>query len=201
MIPLSQARDVGAKFLKLIEPAVEASEIGGSVRRGAAQVKDLEIVCKPWMAPEPGTLIEGEPVSALDDHIERLVKNATPLTFNQENKKNGSKYKTLIWGGSLKIDLFCVLPPATWGAILAIRTGPGDFNKLLVTRRCYGGALPDQAIMRDGVLYDGHGLPIDTPTERDFFAALGVPFWAPGERTEERLQKYLLAERKKLVEG
>jgi len=30
------------------------------------------------------------------------------------------------------VDLFVVKPPAQWGAILTIRTGPNDFNKVLM---------------------------------------------------------------------
>ena len=40
------------------------------------------------------------------------------------------------------VDLFQVVPPSEWGVIFAIRTGPGDFNRMLVTSRRWGGGCP-----------------------------------------------------------
>ena len=40
------------------------------------------------------------------------------------------------------VDLFQVIEPVQWGVVYAIRTGPGDFNHLLVTNRRFGGACP-----------------------------------------------------------
>ena len=40
------------------------------------------------------------------------------------------------------VDLFQVVGPAQWGVIYAIRTGPGDLNRLLVTSRRWGGGCP-----------------------------------------------------------
>jgi len=40
------------------------------------------------------------------------------------------------------VDLFQVIEPRQWGVIYAIRTGPGDFHRLLVTSQWFGGACP-----------------------------------------------------------
>ena len=99
------------------------------------------------------------------------------------------------------VDLFTVLPPASWGAIFAIRTGPGDFNHMLVThahglnRKVAGGqvwqlkgpprlvrelcVLPSTVFLRRAKELGFHTL--STHTEAQFFAALKVPCWPPRE--------------------
>jgi DNA polymerase/3'-5' exonuclease PolX len=73
----------------------------------------------------------------------------------------------------IKLDLFIVQPPAQWGAILAIRTGPAHYSHWLVTQRKQGGAMPSYLRQRDGALWDGDEL-VPTPTEASYFAALGI---------------------------
>jgi hypothetical protein len=52
------------------------------------------------------------------------------------------------------------------------------------------GALPDELQQHDGCLWGPQGR-VDTPEEADYFKALGLPCWAPEERTAERLEEYL----------
>lgn len=80
------------------------------------------------------------------------------------------------------VDIFCVLPPAQWGAIFAIRTGPAEYSKWLVTRalglglQCQNGRL----IYQDGTPFAGSERA--TPEEEDFFGALGLDWVPPHER-------------------
>jgi len=178
----------------MIENACDRVEIAGSIRRGPALVGDIEIVCQPRMVPDPGALIGGELVSALDGRVAQIVNRGGAVSFDEQHKANGPRYKRLQIvdqkAGIVKVDLFAVLPPASWGAILTIRTGPADFSRGLVTRRSYGGAMPDDMELRDGVLV-GPGGPIDTPDEVDFFTALGLPYCPPEERSWNVLKKIL----------
>jgi DNA polymerase/3'-5' exonuclease PolX len=203
-IHLSDARQAAESFCRLIEPVCERIEIAGSIRRQAALVGDLEIVCIPRLIPDPRTLLGGELVSALDRHVDRLVRNEhgngpRAVAFNTIKPANGSKYKRLIRRGAtgpiekMKLDLFAVLPPGSWGSLFAIRTGPWDFSRMLVTKRSQGGALPDNLQQRTGALWGPSG-KIDTPEETDFFAALGVPYWPPEDRTADRLREFLIYE-------
>jgi hypothetical protein len=113
------------------------------------------------------------------------------------------------------VDLFQVIEPRQWGVIYAIRTGPGDFNRLLVTSRWFGGACPkDRKVAGGRVWFIDPGredLPrmpatrfarlteqggieatmIPAPEEEDFSRVLDVPCWPPHERTVERLRKHL----------
>ena len=79
---------------------------------------------------------------------------------------------------------------ANWGLILALRTGPGDFNKVLVTRSWDGGAMVADMKMEGGYLWR-RGMRLETATEEAFFAAMGLPCWEPGERTVGRLKEFL----------
>ncbi len=186
MLRLSEAQDIAGKILELLKPACENIRIAGSVRRGASQVNDIEIVALPRLE-RPATLFgTADPVSALDARL-RVACSESPLTVGG---KSGQRYKRLHWGQAANIDLFIVRPPATWGAILAIRTGPADFVRVCVTARQFGGAMPPGMCQHDGQLLRD-GKPLDTPTEESWFTALGLPQWEPGERTPERLQKYL----------
>lgn len=110
------------------------------------------------------------------------------------------------------VDVFSAIVPATYGVILALRTGPGDFNKVLVNhahtinRKVAGGRvwdMPGQLAKswpelisfpsaRFVELAEEHGMHIiPTSTEETYFEALGVPCWPPEERTAQRLRRYL----------
>jgi hypothetical protein len=125
------------------------------------------------------------------------------------------------------LDLFQMVAPGQWGVIYAIRTGPGDFNHLLVTSQSKGGACPLNRRVAGGRVWDtseanaaysrsAYEMPaskfarmaeqgqlpgvvmIPTPEEEDFFAALNFPLWPPKSRTEERLRAYLRRPRDKI---
>jgi len=48
---------------------------------------------------------------------------------------------------------------AGWGVVFALRTGPGDFNKLLVTNVRFGGACPAGRKVAGGRVWDISALP------------------------------------------
>jgi len=81
----------------------------------------------------------------------------------------------------LAVDLFSVLPPAQWGVIMMIRTGPAEFSRRLVTPRGSGGLLPDGLRVRDGAIWDGEHA-IATPEEDDVWRVLGLAPVAPEDR-------------------
>jgi DNA polymerase/3'-5' exonuclease PolX len=64
-----------------------------------------------------------------------------------------------------------------------IRTGPADFARRFVTRRCRGGVLPDWAQVKEGGIYhQGEFRPIPTPEEEDVFRLLGLGVIPPSYR-------------------
>lgn len=197
LLTLRKATEITEALTTLLAPVCERIEVVGSVRRGAPICKDLELLVIPQPLPErPArkTLFGAEPApvavgSALDAHVERLV-SGDGILRRSEPAVMGPRYKRLRWGDVCQVDLFICLPPASWGALMAIRTGPADFSALLVQMQSHGGAMPAGLRQQDGALHNRGGV-IDTPTEREWFEALGLPWWPPAERSHMRLLREL----------
>ncbi|MGE4190723.1 MAG: hypothetical protein AB7G12_12605 [Thermoanaerobaculia bacterium] len=192
-LPLHAAKAIAVELRNLLEPACAQIEIAGSIRRNARQVGDIEIVCQPRIEDAPGQLFSNAQESKLERRLKTLFELSDRLSLDPELKRNGPRYKRLLYRGT-PIDLFCVAPPAQWGALLAIRTGPAGFSKLLVTKREFGGAMPAGIEQRDGHLVRRSGgilEPVETPSEAEYFRVLGIPCFEPQARTEANLLRYL----------
>ncbi len=152
-------------------------EIGGSIRRLKPVVNDIEIVAMPIVPRD----LFGQPTnlpSGLDAFIDQMISEGKLAVRHRSDGQRialGQRFKALVYDG-LPVDLFMVRSPAEWGAVFAIRTGPGDFSKHLVTV-CREKSLA----CRDGALWRTNGTKVETPEEEDFFRACGVP-WAPPEQ-------------------
>ncbi|RJP53605.1 MAG: hypothetical protein C4583_04265 [Anaerolineaceae bacterium] len=205
----ADALKIAEELVECLRPVCTRIEIAGSIRRGKADVKDIEIVAIPDLTPVPRPRAEfGKPIpkmfkTKLDAILEELF---------QENKlqreKDGEKYKKLIidpqefgvdgepWGGSttlihpVKVDLFLVTPPAEWGVQMVIRTGPAEFSHWCVTRVRNGGAMKNTHRVQDGAVWLGDreeknpdpSTKLSMPEEIDFLNFLGLGWIEPGER-------------------
>lgn len=191
-IPLDRAHDVAYGLRLLLEPYCERIEIAGSIRRRRETVKDIELVAVPRMETVAGMDLWGTPTET-DRLMEKLVDLSadgllTPRPVivhradgtTETQRRVGQSYQALECRG-IPVDLFIVRPPADWGVIFAIRTGPGDFNERIVTdckrwfRRVEGGR----------VLHLGQHVPC--PEEEDFFRAVGMDWIPPWERTVDKV--------------
>lgn len=203
LTPRDEAELIAAGVMRLLEPACSRLVVAGSLRRGAPFVKDIELVAQPLLVEPEKTLFgcdEDKLVSALDGLVSRLAEVPTrpAIRFNQKLRKNGPRQKALVADGKIAIDLFVVLPPASWGATLAIRTGPHEFNIVMMTKRIDGGAMPNHLHHANGTLWDRNVL-LSADTEEDYFKLLGLPCWRPDLRTAERLRTHLQLERNRDV--
>ena len=217
---LAYAREMADALVDLLAPACERIEIAGSVRRGKARPNDIEIVAIPrWLYSEDyrETGARANELNLLCDEL---------LTQGTLEKRPDSRGR-YCWGTGIKravffrgqdyapVALFQVVEPRQWGVIYAIRTGPGDFDRLLVTsRRCGGGCPLDRKVAGGRVWFivldrkDLARMPastfarlaergekdasmISTSTEEDFLYVLDVPRWPPHKRTVERIRKHL----------
>ena len=166
---------VAEQLVRQLERSCEKIQIAGSLRRHSKIVHDIEIVALPIMQDLPDLFGETQAVrSRLDDALDELIGDHVLQSF--PGAKNGSRQKQFaVQPLGIKLDLFIVLPPAQWGAILAIRTGPAHYSHWLVTRKNLGGALPNHLREKDGGLWPLYGGDmIETPTEESFFAMLGI---------------------------
>jgi len=133
-------------------------------------------------------LFEWSDVPATEAVIKDLVRRRF-WQFDDQVRRNGPLYKRLICQG-IVIELFRACYD-NWGYILALRTGPGDFNKIWASKPWDGGSLPTNVVLKDGFLWH-NGQPVPTPTEEEFFERIGIPCWPPSERSVLRLGKFLL---------
>lgn len=197
-------------LVKSLAQGCERIEIAGSIRRGKAHPKDIEIVAIPRLIEIPrhdifGQLLEVYLASALDTEVDGLIGDDWRL--DPEVRRNGSKYKRLqhthernYEGRLIALDLF-ITSPAAWGAIFTIRTGPGDFSQALVSRalelgcHIHKGQLHQHRKNSGQPCEKGEACPLilPTPEEADFFKALKVRYLAPAERTLENFSKAKLA--------
>lgn len=187
-LTLKSAQEIADYYLEELAPHCERIEIAGSIRRKKDYVGDIEMVAIPKFETW-GSELFGEPLlfNCLEKVINEAHKNGLVLI------KNGSRYKQMIlpnnnsketcYPGDILLDLFIVLPPAQWGVLFLIRTGPAEFSRKAVTQKNIGGYLPSDCIVKDGqVLRNGVLIPMSE--EDDFLELLGMPGLKPEERAD-----------------
>jgi DNA polymerase/3'-5' exonuclease PolX len=226
-MPLEYARGMTGALVDLLSPACVPIEIAGSVRRQKARPNDIELVMIPCerisrQLSSDSLLGLGKPerTNLLDARCDELLKQGVlekrPDSRGRHCWGTGIKRAVFFRGQDYApVDLFQVIEPRQWGVIYTIRTGPGDFNKLLVTSQWFGGACPRDRKVAGGRVWfiapdrkDLAGMPaskfarlagrgeigasmIPTATEEDFFRQMGVPCWPPEQRAERRLKQFV----------
>jgi DNA polymerase/3'-5' exonuclease PolX len=181
-VPIEAARMKAKMLMHYLEPVCEQISIAGSIRRGKELVGDIEIVATPRMyEPEEkdlfGTVI-GDPFDRIDEAIALANKTETFQGTWLKKLNDGDRYLKLhdVFL-DVQVDLFLVRPPAEWGPIFAIRTGPATFSKKLVSglhvrkMKCVKGRVIDR---------DGETVPC--PTEKQFFKLTGFRWKEPEDR-------------------
>ena len=165
----ADALAIAQELVVQFTPYCQRIEIAGSVRRQKPDVKDIEICAMPRL--ELGGLF-GDPISAL-----------AAFDYSQLGRviKGGQRYVQIALHQQINLDLFLVLPPATWGVIFTLRTGPADFSTHCVTQRSKGGLLPSYLAVRDGVVWQ-NDQSVPTPEEADFFRVLELAWIPPHQR-------------------
>lgn len=180
---LKKARYLADHWVELLRPHCEQIEIAGSIRRGVAQVKDIEIVARPRVVVQQGFFGDRE-ASNINTEIAAIAKREKAAFV-----KDGPRYKQIKLPQGINLDLFLVFKPATWGVIFTIRTGPASFSRAIVTPKFdpitgqqWQGHLPQGFRIRDGVLFDPDLQAIPTEDELDLFAAIGLSWIEPKDR-------------------
>ena len=168
------ALGVAGLMLEALHPSCERAEIAGSIRRGAETVKDIEIVVVPTLVRD----LFGEPTGEdlLRPAIDAMIAKGSLAWRTNASDKPGRRFYPLVAVRSgIPIDLFAVLAPAQFGVIMAIRTGPAEYAKHLVTI-CQRRGLR----CTEGRLVRMDGSTVNTPEERDFIRECGAE-WAEPE--------------------
>lgn len=175
-IPLAEAEQLANHLLAYLSPYCTRIEIAGSIRRRKPCVGDVEIVCIPKITGEKNLF--GELIQARNELEYPLNKMSLS---GWQFIKDGPRFKQLISPDGISLDLFICLPPAQWGVLFTLRTGPSDFSTWIVTQRNKGGALPSDLHVSNGAVWRG-GVPIHTPEEDDFLRLCGLDGTPPSER-------------------
>jgi len=168
--PLAEARAIADALIAELAPLCERIEVAGSIRRGKAEVGDLELVA---IAKRELDLF-GVPTgrrTMIDYWLSD--KDFTPT-------KDGEKYKQFQYRG-VQADLFLATPD-NWGLILMLRTGDAEFSRRMVTLTTWGGYKPAD-IMVDGGRVLRRNVSVAVPEERDLFALWHMDYIEPKDRT------------------
>lgn len=178
--PLAEAAAIARGLVAELGVACERIEIAGSIRRGKADVGDIELVAVPDILTLPDGMFETRQVNRLAERVDALIE-AGVLGSHPTDPKRGERYSKLIHRPSgLQVDLFSARLD-TFGLIYLIRTGPADYSQQFVTdirRRALH--------VKHGELHRGSlgcgSFPcgvVPTPEEADVFAAARWPFVPP----------------------
>ncbi len=197
----SQALEIALRLVEAMRPGCTRIEIAGGVRRGKKDSHDIEIVGAPILkAPRPvfgqkvlyRTMLDPILCELQERHVLSLIKGG-------EKFKQYHVYPAYDGLNSITLDLFLVTPPAEFGVLYLIRTGPEDFSHWMVTKRSQGGALPSSCSVIDGAVWPipravvkpepGSLSPYPMPEERDFFAFCGLEYMEPDQRAPKWVRR------------
>lgn len=169
-----------------LKPTVAQLKCVGSVRRRCMYVHDIEFLVEPHFEHDLFDPKSSPPM--IDDLKAAMIGMGTWV-------KGGTRQLVitdLLGRKGLKLEVFVAHPPAQWGSLLAIRTGPSDLSRICVTAMRQRGYLHTEGHVRR--LNGGEVVP--TPTEKEFFELAGIPMHKPSRRDEQAGDLMKPAERK-----
>lgn len=177
----SSALAVAKTLTELLLPMSQEIAIVGSLRRKRTLIGDVELLIIPkWstnLMDEPDKTVP----TALDVYIQnryKLIKGGGVFKGNGRDRLKRFMYDAA--GFEIQVDLW-LQDENTWGVNKMIRTGNETFSKFMVSK----------AAARAGVRFKNARVvpygrqPLDTPTERSVFEALGVPYIDPQRRNDK----------------
>lgn len=201
-----EALRAAESLLEWLRPACPVISIAGSLRRRVEkEYSEIDIIGIPDLSPLPLPRAEfGKPIPKIyPTAIDKLIGEAAES--GRIIRRGGKDRNIKFFDCDLEayFDLYLVKPPATWGVLSMIRTGPETFGHWIVTRRSgraydpilghlRGGALPDGYRVQSGAVWEGEEKipekellsmePIGFDREEDFFDFLGLPWMEPEDR-------------------
>lgn len=172
----TEARELADNLIAQLKPHIVKGRICGSFRRGKEEMKDLDIVVLPQRQPVKDlfeTVIGEEPVPGFIQVINswEKIKGEPTGKYTQRRVKN-------------HIIEVAIANPDNYGCLEIIRTGSAEFSHLIMKL-----ALSRGLEQRDGFLYRDTKL-IKCYDEKDYFAALGIPFIEPHLRDEHAFRRH-----------
>lgn len=191
---LPEASTIAKNIFAHISPSCDRCEIAGSVRRRKlGDIKDIEFVILPKLSPVRNLFGE---IQYDHNALEQMIYKLGYIYAD------GPRLKKVHVDGKVNVEFYIVLPPAQWGVIYTVRTGPREFSTWCVSQRSIGGQLPSHLYVKDGAVWEGGerilqddgswawqgGEIIPTPEEQDFFDILELD-WIDPERREAKWRR------------
>ena len=178
--PLRDAERIARGMASALIPFCSRIEIAGSIRRKKPVVGDIEIVCIPYIERD----MFGAPVG--ESRLEGIDWNLYGDVIT-----NGPRQKKILLREGIQLDLFIVLPPAQFGWLFLLRTGPAWFSHRMVTpRNAYAvadkkprerGLMPSYLRSEHGAIWSKNHV-VETPEEQNVFDLFGMAFIEPEKR-------------------
>ncbi len=211
---LETAQAAAERFMALWADTCEQAVIAGSIRRKKrGGVGDIEFLALPIFDDVPiaavaaqidmfgaatgGSAASTKHVSRLDVRLDELAAQGILFKDRPNNTGKGrwGEKQKKFWIkadhgdgiGYIAVDLFICTPPAQWGSLLVIRTGPKDFEQALmvyINEKTNLQQLDGRLIVRES------GLSVPTPTEESYFKVIGLPYVPPHKRTADWANKW-----------
>ena len=187
---------IANKLVEKLAPVCLRCEPAGGVRRGKPDPHDIELVVIPSPGvPRPAFGQKVVHKTFLDQTLYQMEQGGLMRFISGKDKLKKFDVDPEAFGvrmaGYVRFELYVVTPPAQWGPIFTIRTGPSEFSHWLVTPRSLGGCMPSGYIQKDGSVFPGYkageqvtitGDALPTPEEEDFLRFLGLENIPPAQR-------------------
>ncbi len=168
-MPLAEISEIAARVYVGLEKNCQRLVVAGSIRRQRARCSDIEIVLEPHFA--------GDLFGHRDPIIQPVHELLREAGVWLQGGPKAVRIGDVLGEKGVRLDVFIVHPPAQWGSIVAIRTGPSALGEYCVTKmrtrgfRHVGGHVETLG-----------GAVCDTSHEDNFFKYAGVPVVAPDKR-------------------
>lgn len=173
--PFDVAYATAKEVSERLSPTLEKLKAVGSLCRRRPSVGDLEFLAIPFFDED---LFGGNPKPILDPVRLALHELGTWV-------KGGDRFmqvSDVLGTEGLSLDLYLVHPPAEWGSLEAIRTGPRLLGLLCMMRLAQNGYTHQGGRVLKG------GKTIPTATEEDFFKLAGIACLPPNQRDAQAAQ-------------
>jgi DNA polymerase (family 10) len=175
---LEDALPLAEKVCAVLRPFCERVVVAGSIRRGKAEVGDIDIVALPKCMDLPGAL-----GGTAHFNESQVWKGMLPMALMKLGLRVEASGQELLRFSfvepELQVDVYRARPD-TWGVILLVRTGSKEHNvKLCTLARSKGLKL---SAAEGVVAQDGFGSIVACRTEESIFSALGLAYVEPKDR-------------------
>lgn len=169
-MPRAVAMPIAERVLDVLGPVIARGQIVGSLRRERPDVGDIELLVEPRSTPA----LLGDASYDTESVRRKIEMDVGHIRVGGSRHMRAALHDD----PSIAIEIFLAHPPAFWGSLLAIRTGPAELGAIAMRR------LIDRGYFhRDGhVVNEATRDIVPTDTEEQFFALAGLPCVLPNRR-------------------